>query len=35
MNFYRADPALRWEKSEASLEDVFIELMASAKDNYQ
>jgi ABC-2 type transport system ATP-binding protein len=32
---YRADPALRWEKSEASLEDVFIELMASAKDNYQ
>ena len=23
---YRADPALRWEKSEASLEDVFIEL---------
>jgi len=32
---YRADPGLRWEKSEASLEDVFIELMGSAKDNYQ
>jgi ABC-2 type transport system ATP-binding protein len=27
---YRADPALRWEKSEASLEDVFIELMGQA-----
>jgi ABC-2 type transport system ATP-binding protein len=32
---YRADPALRWEKSEASLEDVFIELMGRARDNYQ
>ncbi len=32
---FRADPALHWEKSEASLEDVFIELMGSAKDNYQ
>ncbi len=30
---YRADPALRWEKSEASLEDVFIELMGQATDN--
>jgi ABC-2 type transport system ATP-binding protein len=32
---YRADPGLHWEKSEASLEDVFIELMGRAKDNYQ
>jgi ABC-2 type transport system ATP-binding protein len=32
---YRADPALHWEKSEASLEDVFIELMGRAQDNYQ
>ena len=32
---YRADAALRWEKSEASLEDVFIELMGRARDNYQ
>src|ERR1700687_2371948 len=32
---YRADPSLRWEKSEASLEDVFIELMSRARDNYQ
>jgi ABC-2 type transport system ATP-binding protein len=30
---YRADPALRWEKSEASLEDVFIELMGQATDS--
>ena len=30
---YRGDPALRWEKSEASLEDVFIELMGQATDN--
>jgi len=30
---YRADPALRWEKSEASLEDVFIELMSQAPDS--
>jgi ABC-2 type transport system ATP-binding protein len=30
---YRADPAVRWEKSEASLEDVFIELMSHASDN--
>jgi ABC-2 type transport system ATP-binding protein len=28
----RADPALHWEKSEASLEDVFIELMGQATD---
>jgi ABC-2 type transport system ATP-binding protein len=32
---YRADPSLRWEKSEPSLEDVFIELMGRAHDNYQ
>jgi ABC-2 type transport system ATP-binding protein len=32
---YRADAALHWEKSEASLEDVFIELMGRARDNYQ
>ena len=32
---YRADPALRWDKAEASLEDVFIELMGRARDNYQ
>jgi ABC-2 type transport system ATP-binding protein len=32
---YRADPALRWEKSQASLEDVFIELMGRARDNRQ
>jgi ABC-2 type transport system ATP-binding protein len=30
---YRADPALHWEKSEASLEDVFIELMGRAQDS--
>ena len=29
---YRADPALTWEKSEASLEDVFIELMGHVRD---
>jgi ABC-2 type transport system ATP-binding protein len=28
----RADPTLHWEKSEASLEDVFIELMGQATD---
>src|SRR5712672_507705 len=32
---YRADAALHWEKSEASLEDVFIELMGRARDNFQ
>jgi ABC-2 type transport system ATP-binding protein len=32
---YRADPALHWEKSTASLEDVFIDLMSRARDNYQ
>ena len=32
---YRADEGLHWERSEASLEDVFIELMGRARDNYQ
>jgi ABC-2 type transport system ATP-binding protein len=32
---YRADPALHWEKSVPSLEDVFIDLMSRARDNYQ
>jgi ABC-2 type transport system ATP-binding protein len=32
---YRADTALHWQKSQASLEDVFIELMGHAKDNRQ
>jgi ABC-2 type transport system ATP-binding protein len=32
---YRKDKNLRWESTDPSLEDVFIGLMASAKDNYQ
>ncbi|HEX7005686.1 MAG TPA: ABC transporter ATP-binding protein [Alphaproteobacteria bacterium] len=32
---FRADPALRWTRSEATLEDVFIQMMARAPDNYQ
>ncbi|HVX98447.1 MAG TPA: ABC transporter ATP-binding protein [Pseudorhodoplanes sp.] len=32
---YRKDPSLTWRRAEPSLEDVFIGLMASAKDNYQ
>jgi len=32
---YRADPALQWEKTTPSLEDVFIDLMSRARDNYQ
>ncbi len=32
---YRADGALAWRRSEPSLEDVFIELMNSSKDNFQ
>jgi ABC-2 type transport system ATP-binding protein len=32
---YRNDPAITWERSEPSLEDVFIELMNRAKDNFQ
>ena len=32
---YRADPELHWEKSVPSLEDIFIDLMSRARDNYQ
>jgi ABC-2 type transport system ATP-binding protein len=32
---YRADPTFKWERTEPSLEDVFIELMNRAKDNFQ
>ena len=32
---YRKDKSLTWQRTEPSLEDVFIGLMASAKDNYQ
>jgi ABC-2 type transport system ATP-binding protein len=32
---YRTDPALKWSRSEPSLEDVFIELMGRARDNFQ
>jgi ABC-2 type transport system ATP-binding protein len=32
---YRNDPALVWRRSEPSLEDVFIDLMAKAQDNFQ
>jgi ABC-2 type transport system ATP-binding protein len=32
---YRADPTLEWEESSPSLEDVFIDLMSRAKDNFQ
>jgi ABC-2 type transport system ATP-binding protein len=32
---HRNDPEIRWERSEPSLEDVFIELMNRAKDNFQ
>jgi ABC-2 type transport system ATP-binding protein len=32
---FKSDPTFRWEKSEPSLEDVFIELMNQAKDNFQ
>jgi ABC-2 type transport system ATP-binding protein len=32
---YRNRPGLSWERSEPSLEDVFIDLMGSAKDNFQ
>ena len=31
----RKDKTLRWERSEPSLEDVFIGLMSTAKDNFQ
>jgi ABC-2 type transport system ATP-binding protein len=32
---YRGKKGLRWELSEPSLEDVFIELMIRSKDNFQ
>jgi ABC-2 type transport system ATP-binding protein len=32
---YRDSPALQWEPSQASLEDVFIDLMGRSKDNFQ
>jgi ABC-2 type transport system ATP-binding protein len=32
---YRYRPGLTWTRGEPSLEDVFIDLMAKAKDNYQ
>ena len=32
---YRNDPRYTWEKSQASLEDVFIDLMSRARDNFQ
>jgi ABC-2 type transport system ATP-binding protein len=32
---YRQDPTLEWEESSPSLEDVFIDLMSHAKDNFQ
>ena len=32
---YRKQSGLRWERSEASLEDVFIDLMSKARDNFQ
>jgi ABC-2 type transport system ATP-binding protein len=32
---YRDDPTVQWEESSPSLEDVFIDLMTRAKDNFQ
>jgi ABC-2 type transport system ATP-binding protein len=32
---YRGRPGLDWERGSPSLEDVFIDLMGSAKDNFQ
>ena len=32
---YRGDSRLRWERSQPSLEDVFIDLMGRARDNFQ
>jgi ABC-2 type transport system ATP-binding protein len=32
---YRDDPSLTWHESHPSLEDVFIELMGKARDNFQ
>jgi len=30
---YRGDPALHWQETEPTLEDVFIHLMGKARDN--
>ena len=32
---YRERPGLTWHRGEASLEDVFIDLMGRAQDNFQ
>jgi ABC-2 type transport system ATP-binding protein len=32
---YRERPDLTWTRSEPSLEDVFIDLMGKARDNFQ
>ena len=32
---WREDERFRWQQSEPSLEDVFIELMTRSKDNFQ
>ena len=32
---WRADPAYKWTRDEPTLEDVFIDLMTTAKDNFQ
>ena len=32
---YRQQPGLVWQRASPSLEDVFIDLMGQAKDNFQ
>jgi len=32
---YQTQPGLHWQRSSASLEDVFIALMAEARDNFE
>jgi ABC-2 type transport system ATP-binding protein len=32
---FRGDPALRWTRGAPSLEDVFIQMMGHAPDNFQ
>jgi ABC-2 type transport system ATP-binding protein len=32
---YRGRPGLNWTRSQPSLEDVFIDLLAKAQDNFQ